>query len=556
MIYVACVRACAEIHACAQVSTLRRYLEVEPSAPLVVVGPDGSGKTQLVKEALQGRGMALHLDLRRLPISNPDEFMYHLARAVGYRLPSFDRLMRLLFKEKGPRRVIEPQEVERFYELLGETLARLRAGRQGGWAWGVRARVPVLAISGLETLLPPSPAGLPPAPPPPAEKREKADKKREKAGGAANATLAPQPELPDLSKFLRFVVYAADNDLAQFVLITSRQFLEQALDPHAAFRSRRDVLQVQFPSAEAMRRHLLEDDLQALLRARGLPPLPPEQLDLVAETLGGCLTDVSALATAVLRGLPLEEALKRQVADAGARVLRVLETLLEEAAPPAPKDQARLALRRHQAVWALLERLAEPGASLPRHRVLRELLEDRARDLAMLEDAGLVQLMQCPLRQDEHRHPCDHSESPQEALRVEAAAPRMRAAFRLLLRDPFLVEQRREIELSLRKGELKADIADLREELTAAARRLSDARQDQLALASAADHMRTAYGPDEFRLALDDATQAYRTAKVRHDALVAELSELEAQLDEVKRKGKKGAAAAATDEAFQQKSDE
>lgn len=95
------------------------YFKLPPAGPIVMIGPDGSGKSSIMKRVLFERPMTIVLDLRQVlfffffeetkiillffknPVTSDDEFMWQFVASIGYKLPSSDFLARWLLRESA-----------------------------------------------------------------------------------------------------------------------------------------------------------------------------------------------------------------------------------------------------------------------------------------------------------------------------------------------------------------------------------------------------------------------------------------------------------------------
>jgi hypothetical protein len=125
---------------------LSQYFSSPPSGPIVITGPDGSGKTTILKRVMSGRSMTVYLDLRQNPVTSEDEFMFQFVESTGYLLPSTDLFYRWLLREKAPKEnKISRVEVDR---ALLSVQNMLFDEKKNGWNNGY----PLICISGMESL--------------------------------------------------------------------------------------------------------------------------------------------------------------------------------------------------------------------------------------------------------------------------------------------------------------------------------------------------------------------------------------------------------------------
>jgi len=76
---------------------LRACIEGTPAGPLVVTGPEGSGKSTLIRQAVQGRAMCWWLDCREIPVSDGAQLLDSFVNRTGFLPPPDELLGQMVF---------------------------------------------------------------------------------------------------------------------------------------------------------------------------------------------------------------------------------------------------------------------------------------------------------------------------------------------------------------------------------------------------------------------------------------------------------------------------
>ncbi|KAF2076761.1 hypothetical protein CYY_001950 [Polysphondylium violaceum] len=186
--------------------SLNKFLQSPPLGPIVVVGPEGSGKSHIMKKILSSRSMSILVDMRQNAVMSGDELILSFLKKLGYLLPSSDPISSLLFKGDKKQK-INVQEIVQGLETVYLSLIQIRE---------VYNITPLIAISNIEAL----------------------------------------PTSENFTRFLDWCLSVTDNKLAHIVFLTSSQFVHFHLDANINFRKRRFVYNIKFPSNEEVINYL------------------------------------------------------------------------------------------------------------------------------------------------------------------------------------------------------------------------------------------------------------------------------------------------------------
>lgn len=231
----------------------------DPSGPIVVTGPQGSGKTMLIKKCLTSRPGSIYLDLRAQPAQTGEALTRAFVTQAGYLLPPNELLGRAIFTQNvtvGAQTTAD--EIERAFRLITEVLREEKA-KQWVTTMPDRSRRMVPPILTIDELNIPDVAAL--------------------------------SEDAAFWRFVEWTMFLTDNRLCHVVFATSLDVAE-TLDAYPGFRVRRQKVHVDFPRPATVHSYLhnvLNPFLVNVLRAvpRNPPPILP------SETAAGSGTSLS-----------------------------------------------------------------------------------------------------------------------------------------------------------------------------------------------------------------------------------------------------------------------
>lgn len=219
----------------------------DPGGPIVITGPQGCGKTMIVKRAIAGRPETVYLDLRAHPGTLGDILSVNFVTTSGYLLPPNELLGRAIFSREAAGGPTLSVELDRAFRLLTEVL---REKKSNGWVVPGETRgeqvvaPPLLCVDELNL-------------------------------GDGSSLV----DDPTFWRFIDWVLFLTDNRLAHVVLVTSLEVAD-TLDAYPGWRARRQKVHFDFPRPSTVHHylhHTLNPFLYHTLRAipRPAPPPPP-----------------------------------------------------------------------------------------------------------------------------------------------------------------------------------------------------------------------------------------------------------------------------------------
>ncbi len=370
---------------------INSMLSAEPTAPLVLTGPEGSGKSGIVKQLLLGRPNAVYIDLRATPISSGSELQRAVVKACGYLMPPSELIDRIVFRRQtGSSR----GDLAAGLSLIASVLQGMRTegAHQGAPPVIIIDEVQHFSmrhLTSLHALLTGQGGGGGHE----ADSHRTDDELSPQTAGLPAGSLSTDPQVREL---LDWCLYLSSSKLAHVVWIASPD-VSDALDRCSpSFSARREKLYVDYPRKKSIRKFLskeLNDHLRQRVQAQlagawgtpyaptlstrlwrwvygipeppaimgpappppmpqsitdakggkgaaaaaalssvdsvgGLRPLTGDEVEALIEVLGGNMKDLAVVMAAIAEGGQWSELVQRLVADAVERVENVAERLL------------------------------------------------------------------------------------------------------------------------------------------------------------------------------------------------------------------------------------
>ncbi|EGC37043.1 hypothetical protein DICPUDRAFT_30895 [Dictyostelium purpureum] len=163
-----------------EVNYLNSFLMKPPIGPIVIAGPEGCGKSHIVRRVLSSRQMSILVDMRKNAVITDDELLLSFLGRLGYLLPSSDPISSLFLKPEKKQRV-NVQEIVQGLDTVFQALVKIKETYQ---------ITPLITISNIEAL----------------------------------------PISENFTRFLDWCIAVTDNKLANIVFLTSSQFIHFHLD--------------------------------------------------------------------------------------------------------------------------------------------------------------------------------------------------------------------------------------------------------------------------------------------------------------------------------------
>jgi hypothetical protein len=192
-----------------------------------------------------------------------------------------------------------------------------------------------------------------------------------------------------------------------------------------------------------------------MLKARGQPALDAAQVVEISESVGGCMTDLTDILTAAMRGGCTRSAVNRLVTDSNDYLLDVMEDLLTEAARARVKghaDEDKVWLKKYLRVWHLMELLAAADeGGLRRAEVVATAFRMQPHELDDLVDLMIVRFeaTESFFFRGFSLEGIGAVAAPQREVYVVPYAPRMGQAFLSFMKCPEHIEARETVKNQL-----------------------------------------------------------------------------------------------------------
>lgn len=324
-----------------KVDFLVSHLQGIPNGPLVVTGPEGSGKTGLLRQVLSRRPNTIYVDMREHPVTSGHEFIEVFTRECGYLLPPNELLGRAIFTQAATL----AKETDKALDSIVQVLKQLK--HDGVWG----DHPPTICVDEITRSMSTATKG--------------------------GNSRAPLTEDKNFQIFLDWCIFLTSSRLAHVVLSCTPDIADE-IDARASFAVRRQKLHIDYPrnaSVKAFFSDVVNDYLQQISpiaddgeeregkwktpyedaateleeqaeqRAKGPEPSPMKkavenipvknpprplstaEIDTIINSIGGHLNDIDVLIGQISQGQPWQEAIQRLLADSVQQVENLLEGL-------------------------------------------------------------------------------------------------------------------------------------------------------------------------------------------------------------------------------------
>jgi hypothetical protein len=314
----------------AETRFLQQFFSSPPSGIVIVVGPSGSGKSQVMKQVLRGRKMAIYVDFKKDPILTGEEFIFNFVESTGYYLFVPSDFTRLFFRDEVRKSRITAQEAEKALSLLRRVLHEEKAK---GWPNGV----PIICLDDYHRVF-----------------RSTGD--------------------VYFSKFLDWCLHIEEAKLAHIVFVTSFSFAHLDLDAHPNLRSKRVILYVDYPSNQHVKEYFSK------ISSSFNEPLTPSQIEWIVKCIGGSMEDLDRVITALSRGDSYANILRRMVTDSINFVEDQLEKILQQASDINDEAKKEQVYGKYLRFWSMMEALRDKE-SVNRRDMIRLIFKEHAKEL-------------------------------------------------------------------------------------------------------------------------------------------------------------------------------
>jgi trimeric autotransporter adhesin len=246
---------------------LAEVFSADPSGPILITGPQGSGKTAAIKQVLKGRFQTVYLDLRAQPVTTGEALTLAFVEQAGFLMPPRELVGRAVFAASATSSQTASFEIEKAFRLIREVLRADKASGLRGWiSPGSNGQPvitpPLLCIDELNV-----------------------------------SDVSALSEDPAFWRFIEWSLYMTDNRLANVAISCSTEVAEM-LDAHPGFRARRHRIFFDFPRAKSVA-HYFKNVVNTQLRdVCGATPRPGGPMAKAISEAAAAKAKASAVAAA------------------------------------------------------------------------------------------------------------------------------------------------------------------------------------------------------------------------------------------------------------------
>ncbi|KAN0021509.1 hypothetical protein ACTFIU_010109 [Dictyostelium citrinum] len=334
-----------------EVNYLNSFLSSPPLGPIVIVGPEGCGKSHIVRRVLSSRQMSILVDMRKNAVMTGDELLLSFLGRLGYLLPSSDPISSLFLKAEKKQK-LNVQEIVQGLDTVFQALINIKE------TFNI---TPLITISNIEAL----------------------------------------PTSENFTRFLDWCLSVTDNKLANIVFLTSSQFVHFHLDSNQNFKKRRFVYNINFPTKSEVRKYLhlvfndesshtrmadhpnnekrLNNELMAqnrnsnnLINLRSMGGiggisgsvngnycLTNEEIETMISIFGGQMRDIDLISGLVKRGENFHYLVDLFIAESIQKIASLVDSMYQKA-NSSDNDTVKIQIfEKYQRFWKMLEILSE-----------------------------------------------------------------------------------------------------------------------------------------------------------------------------------------------------
>eukprot|EP01132_Coremiostelium_polycephalum_P005415 gene5415-6754_t len=301
---------------------LNTFLSSPPLGPIVIVGPEGSGKSHIVRKLLSSRPMSILLDIRQNAVMTGDELLMSFLKKLGYLLPSSDPISSLLMKPDKKQKV-NVQEILQGLDVVYQALIHIKDNYD---------KIPVITISALEAL--PS-------------------------------------DSENFTRFIDWCISVTDNKLANIVFLTTSQFVHFHLDTNLSFKTRRFVYNIEFPPEEEVTKFLNNlfgdkkkgdvelDPTKLTEEQKNEPLLTSDEIENMVKIFGGQMRDIDIFSGLILRGENYKYVEDLFISETTQKIGSLIDSLFQKANISDSDTVKTQFFEKYQRLWKMLEILSE-----------------------------------------------------------------------------------------------------------------------------------------------------------------------------------------------------
>eukprot|EP01133_Synstelium_polycarpum_P012468 gene12468-14627_t len=408
---------------------LSSFLESPPVGPVCIVGPDGCGKSYIVKKILSSRKMCILADMRQNAVMTGDELLVSFLKRLGYLLPSSDPISSLFMKPEKKQK-INVQEIVQGLDTIYQSLLKVKEEN---------LEVPLIVITNIEAL----------------------------------------PTSDNFTRFIDWCISVTDNKLANIVFLTSSQFVHFHLDSNYSFKKRRFLYNIPFPPEDEVYRYLTQiftpadgaDGPAAAVPVADGSRLPAvtthltdDEIKNILSIFGGQMRDIDAFVGLIRKGESYGYVLQLFLAETSQKIGSLIDSMYQKANSIDSDSEKKAILERYIRLWNMLEILCKRGSGVRASDLIEEVFHEQPEELDEYFKTNLIYYW---MRQREIMPEIELASVERTYdVFVTFSSPRIQHAVARVMADHRFVLQRLAIDKFFKKTDLKDDKKEIEEERT------------------------------------------------------------------------------------------
>ncbi|KYQ93523.1 hypothetical protein DLAC_06224 [Tieghemostelium lacteum] len=430
-------------------SYLNKFLSMPPLGPLVIVGPEGSGKSHIVRRVISSREMSILVDMRQNAVMTGDELLLSFLKKMGYLLPSSDPISSLVMKGDKKQK-INVEEIVQGLDTVFQALLEIRDKYK---------IVPLITISNLETM----------------------------------------PTSDNFTRFLDWCISITDNKLANILFLTTSQFVHFHLDSKT--NQVRNYLNTVYRPNGSVENNgtitagTLNNNSNQLISTKNL--LEQGEIENMIEIFGGQMRDIDLISGLIVRGENYKYVVDLFLSETIHKIGSVADSMYQKSNLSDIDDKEKKAiLEKYQRYWKMLEIITERQTIIV-NDIIQEIFDEQPEELdeyfslniiyfwmGTVYQHNLPEISMALKQQQQQSQKLQQTCSPsldnsvQMTSKISSSSgnrvtgydtfvsfssPRIQYASKMLLNDHRFIQQRQAVKKYFHKTELKDEKKDLEE---------------------------------------------------------------------------------------------
>ncbi|EGG20309.1 hypothetical protein DFA_07432 [Cavenderia fasciculata] len=409
---------------------LSSFLASAPVGPVCIVGPDGCGKSHILKRIVSSRKLSVIVDMRQNAVMSGDELLVSFLKSLGYLLPSSDPISSVFMKQDKKQK-INVQEIIQGLETIYLSLVKIKEDYED---------IPLIVINNIEAL----------------------------------------PTSENFTRFIDWCISVTDNKLANIVFLTSSQFVHFHLDSNYSFKKRRFLFNIPYPPTDVISQYLHNvftsdgKDHKFIYGGGGgsknrsvlsnpVLPLAKEDVDDIIQTFGSQMRDIDAIVGLIFKGESYDYVSELFISETTQKISSLVDSMFQKANLIDNDSEKKNIFEKYQRFWKMLEILTEKP-NIAASKLIEEVFHEQPEELDEYFKSNIVYYW---MRQSEIMPEIELSTVDRTYdIFVTFSSPRIQNAVKRVLVDHRFELQRNSIDKFFKKHDLKDEKKDLEEERT------------------------------------------------------------------------------------------